>query len=74
MNQVENWFGILCRKMLVRGVFVSVHDLAIRIYRFVDSWNRNAEPFDWSATADEIVAEVEQLHRDCRGLLANNSG
>ncbi|WP_239335922.1 hypothetical protein [Frankia sp. CiP3] len=44
------------------------------IYRFVGHWNRNAEPFDWNATADEIIAEVEHLHRDFKALLANNSG
>jgi transposase len=74
LNQVENWFGILQRKVLERGVFISVYDLIIKIYRFVDLWNRNAEPFAWNATADEIIAEVEQLHRDFKGLLANNSG
>jgi transposase len=74
LNQVENWFGILQRKVLERGVFVSLHDLIGKIYRFVDLWNRNAEPFAWNATADEIIAEVEQLHRDFKGLLANNSG
>jgi transposase len=74
LNQVENWFGILQRKVLERGVFVSVDDLVRVIYRFVDHWNRNAAPFDWNATADEIIAEVERLHRDFKVLLANNSG
>lgn len=73
LNQVENWFGILHRKVLERGVFVSVRDLVMTMYRFVDHWNRDAAPFDWNATADEIIAEVEQLHRDFKGLLANNS-
>lgn len=74
INQVENWFGVLQRKVLERGVFVSVDDLVRTIYRFVDHWNRNAAPFDWNATADEIIAEVERLHRDFKVLLANNSG
>lgn len=74
LNQVENWFGILHRKVLERGVFASVNDLILTIYRFVDHWNRDAGPFDWNATADEIIAEVERLHRDFKGLLANNSG
>jgi DDE superfamily endonuclease len=73
LNQVENWFGILQRKVLERGVFGSVGELIRTIFRFVDSWNLNAAPFDWNATADEIIAEVAQLHRDFKGLLANNS-
>jgi hypothetical protein len=60
-------FPVLRRKVLERGAFVSVHDLVRTIYRFVDHWNRNAEPFDWNATADEVTAEVEQLHRDFKG-------
>jgi transposase len=73
LNQVENWLGILQRKVLEGAVSVSVQDLVMKIYRFVGHWNRNAAPFDWNATADEIAAEVEQLHRDFEGLLANNS-
>lgn len=73
-NQVENWFGILYRKVLERGVFVSVVDLVMTIYRFVGLWNRNATSFDWNTTADEIIAAVAQLHRDFKGLVANNSG
>jgi hypothetical protein len=74
LNQVENWFGILQRKVLEGADSVSVLDLVLHMYRFVGHWNRNAAPFEWTATADEILAEVEQLHRDFKGLLANNSG
>jgi transposase len=73
VNQVENWFGILTRKALERGVFRSVDDLVSTIYHYVDLWNLDAAPFQWNATADEILAKVEQLHRDYEGLLANNA-
>jgi transposase len=74
LNQVENWFGILSRKVLKRSSPVSEADLVRTVFRFVDHWNRDAAPFGWTVTADEILAKVERLHRDFKSLLANNSG
>jgi putative transposase len=49
LNQIEIWFGILMRKLLRRGSFLSQTDLKARILEFVDYFNRTmAKPFQWT--------------------------
>ena len=49
LNQIEIWFGILMRKLLRRGNFISQDDLKSRILAFVDYFNRTmAKPFKWT--------------------------
>jgi len=49
LNQIEIWFGILMRKLLRRGNFLSQADLKTRILDFIDYFNRTmAKPFKWT--------------------------
>jgi putative transposase len=49
LNQIEIWFGILMRKLLRRGNFISQADLKSRILLFIDYFNRTmAKPFKWT--------------------------
>lgn len=49
LNQIEIWFGILVRKLLRRGNFVSKDHLKTRILEFIDYFNRTmAKPFKWT--------------------------
>lgn len=49
LNQIEIWFGILMRKLLRRGNFLSQADLKARILEFIDYFNRTmAKPFQWT--------------------------
>lgn len=73
LNQVEIWFGIITRQAIRRGTFRSLRQLIQRIEEYVQSWNETAEPFEWVATPEEIIAKVRILHRDFKKLLANNS-
>ena len=73
MNQIEIWFGILTRQAIRRGTFGSVRQLVEAIKRYIKSWNEDAVPFEWVATADEIIEKVAILERDFRKLLACNS-
>jgi len=73
MNQIEIWFGIITRQAIRRGTFGSVRQLINAIGRYVSSWNEDAAPFEWIATADEIISKVAILERDFRKLLANNA-
>ena len=48
LNQVEIWFGVLVRKVLKRGSFLSKHHLRSEIERFIDYFNRTmAKPYKW---------------------------
>ncbi len=72
INQIENWFGIATRQAIRRGSFVSLAQLVRKIHDYIDHWNEEAEPFEWKATADEIIAKVAILDRDFRKLVDNN--
>lgn len=49
LNQIEIWFGILMRKLLRRGNFLSQADLRAKILAFIDYFNRTmAKPFQWT--------------------------
>ena len=49
MNQIEIWLSILVRKLLRRGRFTSVVDLATRVLAFIAYYNRTmAKPFRWT--------------------------
>jgi len=62
LNQVERFFALITDKAIRRDSFSSVKQLVERIERFVAAYNKNCQPFRWSATADSII---EKLHRLC---------
>ena len=61
LNQVEIWFNRITQQALRRGTFSSVKELVEKIDHYVQSSNRHAQPFVWTATADSIFAKVEPL-------------
>ena len=71
INQIETWFGIITRQAIRRGTFSSVTVLINRIRAYVGHWNTNAEPFAWTATADEILAKVRWVESNIRKLVDN---
>ena len=72
LNQVEIWFGIITRQAIRRGTFNSVRLLTQTIGSYISSWNEDSAPFEWTATADEILEKVTLVDRDFRKLLACN--
>jgi hypothetical protein len=48
MNQVEQWFSILQRKRLKAPNFADLDDLEHKILSFIDEWNQEAAPFNWT--------------------------
>lgn len=48
LNQVELWFAKIERDVIARGIFTSTRDLARKIRRYIDHYNRNAKPFRWT--------------------------
>ncbi len=72
MNQVETWFGIITRQAIRRGTFQSVRQLIRHIENYITHWNEDKHPFEWTATAEEIIGKVQILERDFRQLLDCN--
>ena len=57
MNQVENWFSILSRKLLKRGNFASVEALVAKVLAFIDYYNDTmAKPFKWTYQGKALAA------------------
>ena len=49
LNQIEIWLGILVRKLLRRGSFISVADLRAKVLAFITYYNDTmAKPFRWT--------------------------
>lgn len=48
LNQIEIWFGILSAKVIRRGSFTSLEDLASKISSFIDYFSKTARPFKWT--------------------------
>lgn len=60
MNQVEQWFGILKRKRLRIADFADKEQLAERLMSFVQEWNENAHPFNWTTkSVTKIMAKCQ---------------
>lgn len=57
MNQVEIWFSILVRKLLMRASFTAVNDLKTKVLAFVEYFNRTmAKPFKWTYKGKALAA------------------
>ena len=64
LNQVERFFALITDRMIRRGTFHSSQELEAAIYRWLASWNGDATPFVWKASADVILDKV----RRCKEL------
>jgi transposase len=73
LNQIETWFGIITRQAIRRGTFSSVQILIRTIRDYIASWNTNPQPFQWTATADDILAKVRLVQLNIKKLVANNT-
>ena len=51
LNQVEQWFSIIQRKLLRLANYASCDDLADAIHRFIARWNQRAHPFNWRTSS-----------------------
>ena len=63
LNMVEQWFGVLTRRLLRRGDFASRHDLEAKITAFTIRHNKHARPYKWSYDADADHARYLERHR-----------
>jgi hypothetical protein len=64
MNQVEQWFSILQRKRLRAPNFDDLHDLERKILAFIDEWNEEAAPFNWTRKSfEKTLAKVDAALR-----------
>jgi len=60
LNMVEIFFSQLTDKAIRRGIFHSVPDLIDAIQTYLAAHNQNPEPFQWTATTDQILEKVRR--------------
>jgi transposase len=60
LNMVEIFFSKLTDKAIRRGIFHSVPALIEAIETYLAAHNENPEPFQWTATAEQILAKVRR--------------
>lgn len=62
LNMIEQWFGVLTRRLLRRGEFTSRGDLETKITAFTIRHNKNARPYKWNYDADADHARYLERH------------
>ncbi|GGN43766.1 IS630 family transposase [Streptomyces fuscichromogenes] len=66
INQIETWFGMPTRQSIRRGTFASVNVLITQIHNYIGTWNSQATPSTWTATAGEILAELRLVQTNIK--------
>jgi transposase len=64
LNLVERFFAEITNKAIRRGAFDSVVQLEDAIRDYLRLHNRDAKPFEWTATAESILDKV----KECREI------
>jgi transposase len=59
INQVERWFAKITTQAIRRGNFRSVKHLIQAIDDYIAQHNQDPKPFQWTATAESIFANLE---------------
>ena len=67
INQVERFFALLSEQQIKRGAHQSIAELEAAIHAFIDARNADPTPFQWTKSADDILASIERF---CRRTLA----
>ena len=60
LNMVEIFFARLTDKAIRRGIFHSVPDLIDAIQTYLAAHNTDPQPFNWTATTDQILEKVRR--------------
>lgn len=61
LNLVEHWFAELTSRKLKRGTHRSVRELNADIPAWLENWNENPRPLNWTKTADQILDTFSNL-------------
>ncbi len=55
LYQIEIFFGILTRKVIRRGIFTSRRELVQRLMTFIQAYNAQARPFQWTYAGNPLA-------------------
>ena len=61
MNQIENWFGSLERRLLKHGQFTSTDELKNSILRYIEYHNYYySKPINWKFTGEKYIQKLQK--------------
>lgn len=63
LNQVEQWFGIIQRKLLRLANYPDCAALATAIQHYITHWNARAHPFNWTEASLTRVMAASTGHQ-----------
>lgn len=63
LNLIEVLFSLVEAKVLRRGVFPTKKDLVEKILAYIERFNHEGRPFQWTKTADQILRSLSKLTR-----------
>ncbi len=63
LNQVEVYFSMLQRKVLMPNDSVDLQELELRIRLYEELTNSQPKPFDWKFTKDDLFDLLQRLAR-----------
>ena len=61
LNAVENFFSVITRRAIRRGVFKSVADLQRAIRDYIQKHNAGPRPFVWTKPAETILEKLRRF-------------
>ncbi len=61
LNQVEGFFGILGKQSLGTTGFPSKEALREHLHAFMEAWNKNPTPFEWTKPARAIIRSRRRM-------------
>lgn len=59
-DAINDWPGVITDKLIRRGVHTSVQALEADIRNWINTYNEDPRPFQWTKTADEILNSLQQ--------------
>jgi hypothetical protein len=66
LNQIEIYFSIVQRKVLMPNDNITLRDLATRILLFQQRFEAIARPFEWKFTRDDLTQLMRRLPQHSR--------
>ncbi|MDJ0357955.1 hypothetical protein [Paenarthrobacter sp. PH39-S1] len=59
LKMVEIFFGIITRLCLKRGTFASIKDLEENMERYIENYNKDAQPFVWTKPPEHLLGKMK---------------
>lgn len=70
LNQIEIYFSVVQRKVLMPNDFPDLHSLEDQLVRFQAYYETIAKPFEWKFTRDDLARILDKIQQPAEHLMA----